>query len=182
MAGRYEALTIGEIQWETEIEMTKVLDLYRVKLTLEYEGNDELGIDSGTRVSTMLLLRPGWANGSDFSTERTRLLEDKRDKIREYERGEAEEDEEKWILDDRAFVSYGHRGHAFGCRGLLARNRFTGMGQSGLQLAMHLMPMSTEWLTSLHATIGGSQFTHCEGRENDAIVDLQRPCRFFGFR
>ncbi|MDB4331384.1 hypothetical protein N9987_00595 [bacterium] len=80
--GEIEALTIGEILWETEIEMTNVLDLYRVKLSLEYDGNDELGIDSGTRVSTMLILRPGWANGSDFSTERTRLLEDKKDKIR----------------------------------------------------------------------------------------------------
>jgi type II secretory pathway pseudopilin PulG len=81
--GEIQALTIGEIQWETEIEMTNVLDLYSIKLTLEYEGNDDLGIDSGTRVSTMLLLRPGWANQSDFSTERSRLLEDKRDKIRE---------------------------------------------------------------------------------------------------
>ncbi|MDG1139426.1 MAG: type II secretion system protein [Opitutales bacterium] len=80
--GEIEALTIGEILWETEIEMTNVLDLYRVKLSLEYDGNEELGIDSGTRVSSMLILRPGWANESDFSTERTRLLEDKRDKIR----------------------------------------------------------------------------------------------------
>ena len=80
--GEIEALTIGKILWETEIEMTNVLDLYRVKLSLEYDGNDELGIDSGTRVSTMLILRPGWASGSDFSTERTRLLEDKKDKIR----------------------------------------------------------------------------------------------------
>jgi len=81
--GEIEALTIGEIQWETEIEMTNVLDLYSVKLTLEYEGNDDLGIESGTRVSSMLLLRPGWSNESEFSTERSRLLEDKRDKIRE---------------------------------------------------------------------------------------------------
>ena len=28
-------------------------------------------------------LRPGWANESDFATERSRLIEDKRDKIRE---------------------------------------------------------------------------------------------------
>ena len=30
-----------------------------------------------------VLLRPGWANESDFATERSRLIEDKKDKIRE---------------------------------------------------------------------------------------------------
>ena len=81
--GEIKALTIGEITWETEIEMTEVVDLYSVVLTMEYEGNDEIGIESGERISKMFLLRPGWANESDFATERSRLLEDKRDKIRE---------------------------------------------------------------------------------------------------
>ena len=81
--GEIKALTIGEIIWETEIEMTEVVDLYSVVLTMEYEGNDEIGIEPGERISKMFLLRPGWANESDFATERSRLLEDKRDKIRE---------------------------------------------------------------------------------------------------
>ena len=81
--GEIKALTIGEITWETEIEMTEVVDLYSVVLTMEYEGNDEIGIEPGERISKMFLLRPGWANESDFATERSRLLEDKRDKIRE---------------------------------------------------------------------------------------------------
>ena len=81
--GEIKALTIGEITWETEIEMTEVVDLYSVVLTMEYEGNDEIGIEPGERISKMFLLRPGWANESDFATKRSRLLEDKRDKIRE---------------------------------------------------------------------------------------------------
>ena len=81
--GEVKALTIGEITWETEIKMTEVVDLYSVVLTMEYEGNDEIGIEPGERISKMFLLRPGWANESDFATERSRLLEDKRDKIRE---------------------------------------------------------------------------------------------------
>lgn len=81
--GEIKALTIGEIRWETEIEMTKVIDLYKITLTMEYEGNDEIGIEPGERASSMFLLRPGWANESDFATERSRLIEDKRDKIRE---------------------------------------------------------------------------------------------------
>ena len=81
--GEIKALTIGEITWETEIEMTEVVDLYSVVLTMEYEGNDEIGIEPGERISKMFLLRPGWANESDFATERSRLMEDKRDKIRE---------------------------------------------------------------------------------------------------
>ena len=81
--GEIKALTIGEIIWATEIEMTEVVDLYSVVLTMEYEGNDEIGIEPGERISKMFLLRPGWANESDFATERSRLLEDKRDKIRE---------------------------------------------------------------------------------------------------
>jgi hypothetical protein len=74
---------MGEVRWETEVEMSDVLDVYHVTLTLEYEGNDELGIKGGERVSKMYLFRPTWGKNGDFSSERTRLLEDKRDKIRE---------------------------------------------------------------------------------------------------
>ena len=81
--GEIEALTIGEIRWETEIEMTEVLDLFSVTLLLEYDGNDDLGIKPGERTSKILLLRPGWSKNSDFATDRSRLLEEKRDKLRE---------------------------------------------------------------------------------------------------
>ena len=81
--GDIQALSMGEVKWETEIDMTEVLDLYKVRLTLDYDGNDELGIEPGQRVSQMLVYRPAWGRNSDFATERSRLLEDKRDKIRE---------------------------------------------------------------------------------------------------
>jgi hypothetical protein len=74
---------MGEVRWETEIEMTTVLDLYQVTLTLEYDGNEELGIESGERVSKMYLFRPSWGKNNEFSSERARLLEDKREKIKE---------------------------------------------------------------------------------------------------
>ena len=81
--GDIQALSMGEVKWETEIEMTEVLDLFKVRLILEYDGNDELGIEPGERVSQMLVYRPAWGKNSEFATERNRLLEDKRDKIRE---------------------------------------------------------------------------------------------------
>ena len=81
--GDINSLSMGEVRWETEIEMTDVLDLYQVTLTLEYEGNDDLRIEPGERVSKMFLLRPTWSNHQEFSTDRSRLLEDKREKIQE---------------------------------------------------------------------------------------------------
>jgi hypothetical protein len=81
--GDLSALTMGEVEWEVEVEMTEVLDLYLVKLTLEYEGNDDFGIEPGERTTQMYLLRPSWGGHADFATERNRLLEDKRDKIRD---------------------------------------------------------------------------------------------------
>ena len=81
--GELTALSMGEVEWETEVEMTEVLDLYRVKLILQYDGNEDFNIEPGERVTEMLLLRPTWGKHADFSTERNRLLEDKRDKVRE---------------------------------------------------------------------------------------------------
>jgi len=81
--GELSALTMGEVEWEVEVEMTEVLDLYLVKLKLGYEGNDDFGIEPGERTSQMYLLRPSWGGHADFATERNRLLEDKRDKIRD---------------------------------------------------------------------------------------------------
>lgn len=81
--GDIESLSMGQVRWETEIEMSEVLDLYKVTLTLEYDGNEELGIESGERISKMYLFRPSWGKNSEFSSERARLLEDKREKIEE---------------------------------------------------------------------------------------------------
>lgn len=81
--GEIESLSMGEVRWETEIEMSNVLDLYEVNLTLNYDGNDELGIESGERISKMFIYRPSWGKHSDFSSERNRLLEDVREKIEE---------------------------------------------------------------------------------------------------
>ena len=79
--GEIESLSMGEVRWETEIEMTTVLDLYAVTLTLNYDGNDELGIEPGERRSKMFLFRKKWGGHSDFSSERNHLLEDVREKI-----------------------------------------------------------------------------------------------------
>jgi hypothetical protein len=81
--GDLTSLSLGEVRWETEIEMSEVLDVYIVSLILEYDGNDEIGIQSGERSSQMYLFRPSWGFHADFSAERSRLLEDKRDRIRE---------------------------------------------------------------------------------------------------
>ena len=35
------------MSWETEIEMTEVLDVFRVSLTLSYDGNDEFEVEGG---------------------------------------------------------------------------------------------------------------------------------------
>ena len=81
--GDIQALSMGEIRWESEVEMTNVIDVYKITLTLDYEGNEDLGVESGERVSQMYVFRPSWSKNGDFSTERGRLLEDKRDKIRQ---------------------------------------------------------------------------------------------------
>lgn len=81
--GDLPTISMGEIRWETEIEMTEIIDLFKVRLLLEYDGNDELGVEPGERTYTMLMFRPKWGGHGDFSTDRNRLVEDKRDKIRE---------------------------------------------------------------------------------------------------
>ena len=78
-----QTLTLGEVRWETEVELSTVLDVYKVLLRLEYDGSEEMGIESGERESVMYLLRPTWSKHGDFATDRSRLLQDKRDKIRE---------------------------------------------------------------------------------------------------
>ena len=78
-----ETLTLGEVRWETQVELSPVVDVYKVILRLEYDGSEEMGIEPGERESVMYLLRPTWSKHGDFATDRARLLQDKRDKIRE---------------------------------------------------------------------------------------------------
>ena len=83
--GELEALSMGGVGWEATVEMTEVLDLYKVVLHLEYEGNEDYGIEPGERESSMYLLRPTWGNHREFSSDRTRLLDDRRRKMQEYQ-------------------------------------------------------------------------------------------------
>lgn len=77
--------SMGDIQWETEVEMTGVTDLYKVILTLSYDGNDELGVEPGERTYAMLMLRPTWSNHGDFNSDRQRLWEERKELIIELE-------------------------------------------------------------------------------------------------
>jgi hypothetical protein len=76
---------MGEVTWETEVEMTDVLDLYQVVLRLDYDGNEDYGIEPGTRESAMYLFRPTWGSHNDFSTDRGRLLDDRRRKMQDHQ-------------------------------------------------------------------------------------------------
>jgi type II secretory pathway component PulJ len=82
--GEIESLSMGGVSWETEVEMTDVLDLYKVVLRLEYEGNADYEIEAGERESAMYLLRPTWGGHGDFSTDRARLLDDRRRKMQDH--------------------------------------------------------------------------------------------------
>ena len=82
--GEIESLSMGGVSWETEVEMTDVLDLYKVVLRLEYEGNEDYEIEAGERESAMYLLRPTWGGHGDFSTDRARLLDDRRRKMQDH--------------------------------------------------------------------------------------------------
>jgi type II secretory pathway pseudopilin PulG len=83
--GDIEALSMGEFTWETEVEMTDVLDLYRVVLRLDYDGNEDYGVEPGTRESAMYLFRPTWGSHNDFSSDRGRLLDDRRRKMQDHQ-------------------------------------------------------------------------------------------------
>jgi len=82
--GEIESLSMGDVSWETEVEMTDVLDLYKVILRLDYDGNDDYGIEPGQRESAMYLLRSTWGGHGDFSTDRARLLDDRRRKMQDH--------------------------------------------------------------------------------------------------
>ncbi len=83
--GEIEALAMGSVTWETSVEMTEVLDLYKVVLSLQYDGNEDYGIEGGERASAMYLFRPTWGNHSEFSSDRTRLLDDRKRKMQEHQ-------------------------------------------------------------------------------------------------
>ena len=83
--GDLPTISMGDIQWETEVEMTGVTDLYKVILTLSYDGNDELGVEPGERTYAMLMLRPTWSNHGDFNSDRQRLWEERKELILELE-------------------------------------------------------------------------------------------------
>ena len=76
---------MGKVNWQAFVEMTEVLDLYQVTLFLTYDGNEDYGIEPGERESAMYLLRPTWAKHSEFSSERARLLEDRKRKMQEHQ-------------------------------------------------------------------------------------------------
>jgi hypothetical protein len=83
--GEIESLSMGVVSWESEVEMTEVLDLYKVTLRFEYEGNDDYGIEPGQRELAMYLLRSTWGGHGDFSTDRARLLDDRRRKMQDHQ-------------------------------------------------------------------------------------------------
>jgi len=83
--GEIESLSMGDVSWETEVEMTDVLDLYKVILRLDYDGNDDYGIEPGQRESAMYLLRSTWGGHGDFSTDRARLLDECRRKMQDHQ-------------------------------------------------------------------------------------------------
>lgn len=83
--GDLETLSMGMVSWTAVVEMTEVLDLFKVVLRLEYDGNDDYGIEPGERESAMYLCRPTWGSHPDFSSERLGLIEEKRRKIQEHQ-------------------------------------------------------------------------------------------------
>ena len=83
--GDIQSLVNGRSRW-AEVEMTDVLDLYLVTLTFDYEGNEELRVDSGERTYQICISSDRVGEPRIFKADRSRLLEDKRDKIEEMQR------------------------------------------------------------------------------------------------
>jgi hypothetical protein len=83
--GDIEALSMGEVSWETEVEMTDVLDLYRVLLRLDYEGNEDYGIEPGTRSRQCIYCVLHGVGIAIFRSDRARLLDDRRRKMQDHQ-------------------------------------------------------------------------------------------------
>ena len=82
--GDLPTISMGEIQWEADVEMTDIVDLFKVTLLLEYDGNDDLGVEAGER-QYVAHAKTDLGSHNDFSNERQQLLEEKREKIEEME-------------------------------------------------------------------------------------------------
>lgn len=86
--GEITTLTSGVAAWRAEVEMTSVIDLYRVFLTVELSGSEANGF-TGQQASraetvqrTFYLLRPSWSD--EFEGERQELLEEKQRALEEW--------------------------------------------------------------------------------------------------
>lgn len=71
----YQTLHSGEAVWETLIEPTNVVDLFRVQLNIRF-GEPPEG-QAAEYAETLYLLRPTWSE----SDERSDLLQDKREAL-----------------------------------------------------------------------------------------------------
>lgn len=71
----YETLSNGLATWETRIEPTNVVDLFRVELRMDFSEPLE-GLPA-EHTETLFLLRPTWSE----SDERSDLLQDKREEL-----------------------------------------------------------------------------------------------------
>lgn len=76
----YETLHSGEAIWETVIEPTNVVDLFRVQLSIRFSEPPEG--QAADHVETLYLLRPTWSE----SDERSDLLQDKREELEDTRR------------------------------------------------------------------------------------------------
>ena len=59
--GEFEGMSMGMIEWLPTIEGTKSPHLYKVTLEINYDGNSDLGIESGQRTFKVYYFRPKWA-------------------------------------------------------------------------------------------------------------------------
>lgn len=73
--GDYPTLNHGEATWETVIEPTEIVDLFKVQLSIQFAEPQE--DQTGTYEETLHLLRPTWSEGD----ERDDLLQEKRDAL-----------------------------------------------------------------------------------------------------
>jgi len=75
-----DTLSSGEISWEAEIEMTDLIDYYKVTVHYDIEDAPE---DYQEHSEVLYLLRPAWSEG-EFAGDRQELLQDKQEKLRSH--------------------------------------------------------------------------------------------------
>jgi len=71
----YQTLSNGSARWDAVIEPTKVVDLFKVQLRIEFIDPQEA--QDPSYQETLYLLRPTWSK----SDERATLLQDKKDAL-----------------------------------------------------------------------------------------------------